>query len=202
MDPRVRRYRGRRTNVGEAAAWSGDDAEVTGGRPTGEDEPVRFAGVAGGPMAGGPGGAATASSDAAGAEADGDGGRAAEGAEGDGGTQGADGSGARPRRSLLSALRSSWPPQQWPLVIVLSGVVLSLVVVAVDDFRPGTVLFSGSLLLGALLRLVLPDRQAGLLVLRSRAIDVLLMLIMGLSVLLLSLLIPDLPAGGLPAIQQ
>lgn len=93
----------------------------------------------------------------------------------------------------------TWPPRQWPLLLVLGGMALSVVIVATGDFRPGGVLFGASVLLGALFRLVLPDRQAGLLVLRSRTIDVLMLLLMGLIILLLTLLIPELPPGGLPA---
>ncbi len=84
-----------------------------------------------------------------------------------------------------------WPRRQWPLLVVLAGVLVSLVVVLFVDFRPGTVLFAISVLLAAAFRLVLTTRRAGLLVLRSRGIDVATLTIMGVVALLLALAIPD-----------
>ena len=104
-----------------------------------------------------------------------------------------------PRRTVK---RRWWPPRQWPVLLVGLCMAGSLVVVVVRDFRPGTVLFAGSVLLASLLRLVLPDRQAGLLVLRTRALDVLTLLLMGLIILTLALIVPELPPGGLPATTQ
>ena len=222
--------------MGEATAWSDDDAEVTGGEPfdprgdADHDEPARHhrsgrpsqdrddqspddqspddqapddqddqglgsAGETGKPEASKP------EDDRSESET-----RAAEPNQGgtsrdESGVAASSQPSPRPRRPL-TALLGTWPPQQWPLAIVIGGIGLSLLVVAVDDFRPGTVLFSGCLLLSALFRLVLPESQAGLLVLRSRAIDVLLMLLLGVCILLLAILIPDLPEGGLPAVQQ
>jgi hypothetical protein len=84
-----------------------------------------------------------------------------------------------------------WPRRQWPLLVVLTGVAISLVSVVVVDFRPGMVMLAGSVLLAALFRLVLTTRRAGLLVLRSRMTDVLTLTAMGLGILVLALAIPD-----------
>jgi Protein of unknown function (DUF3017) len=84
-----------------------------------------------------------------------------------------------------------WPRRQWPLLVVVAGIFVSLVVVLVVDFRPGTVMFAVSVLVAAGFRLVLTTRRAGLLVLRSRAIDVATLTIMGISALLLALAVPD-----------
>jgi hypothetical protein len=84
-----------------------------------------------------------------------------------------------------------WPRRQWPLLVVLTGIAISLVVVIVVDFRPGTVLFAASVLLAAAFRLVLTTRRAGLLVLRSRTIDVVTLTFMGVAALLLALAVPD-----------
>jgi Protein of unknown function (DUF3017) len=86
------------------------------------------------------------------------------------------------RRSLLA--------RQWPLGVVLAGLVGSLAVVVVDDYRPGMLLFAGFVLLGAGLRLFLPTRRAGLLVLRSRPLDVAVMTAMGIAIAVLALLVP------------
>jgi Protein of unknown function (DUF3017) len=61
---------------------------------------------------------------------------------------------------------------QWPLAIVLVCFGAGLGIVATEHFRRGSVLVGGSLLLAAALRLLLSPRQAGLLVVRSRAFDV------------------------------
>ncbi|HZC26895.1 MAG TPA: DUF3017 domain-containing protein [Actinopolymorphaceae bacterium] len=74
---------------------------------------------------------------------------------------------------------------------MLTGIAISLVVVIVVDFRPGTVLFAASVLLAAAFRLVLTTRRAGLLVLRSRTIDVVTLTFMGVAALLLALAVPD-----------
>lgn len=81
--------------------------------------------------------------------------------------------------------------RQWPLALVLSGMLSSLVVVAVDDFRRGTLLFAGFVLLAAVLRLVLSTRRAGLLVLRGRPADVAVMTLLGLATAVLALVVPD-----------
>ncbi|GAA2754947.1 DUF3017 domain-containing protein [Actinopolymorpha rutila] len=96
----------------------------------------------------------------------------------------------RPRGRPLPPIRP-WPRRQWPLLVVLAGVVASLVVVVVVDFRPGTALFACSVLLAAVFRLVLTTRRAGLLVLRSRMTDVVTLAIMGGAALVLALAVPD-----------
>jgi hypothetical protein len=62
--------------------------------------------------------------------------------------------------------------RQWPLLVVLLGVLVALVLVGLDFFRRGSIVLAGSVLLAAFLRLLLPDREAGLLVVRSRRVDV------------------------------
>ncbi|WP_020576923.1 DUF3017 domain-containing protein [Actinopolymorpha alba] len=96
----------------------------------------------------------------------------------------------RDRSRPLPPIRP-WPRRQWPLLVVLVGVFVSLVVVVLVDFRPGTVLLAGSVLLAAAFRLVLTTRRAGLLVVRSRMVDVMTLTIMGVATLLLALAVPD-----------
>lgn len=74
-------------------------------------------------------------------------------------------------RNLRS--RSWW--RQWPITVVLMGVVLALTLVALDYFRRGAVVLAGSVVLAAFLRLLLPEREAGLLVVRSRRVDVVIL---------------------------
>jgi Protein of unknown function (DUF3017) len=96
-----------------------------------------------------------------------------------------------PQRSEPPPIRGKVLGRQWPLGIVTAGLVGSLVVVMVEDFRPGALLFAGFVLLGAAFRLTLPSRRAGLLVLRSRAVDVLVMAVLGLAIAVLAVLVPD-----------
>jgi hypothetical protein len=69
--------------------------------------------------------------------------------------------------------------QQWPIIIVLLGVGIALALVVMDYFRRGSIVLAGSVLLAAFLRLLLPDREAGLLVVRSRRVDVAILGILG-----------------------
>lgn len=69
--------------------------------------------------------------------------------------------------------------RQWPILVVLAGVVIALVLVSLDYFRRGSVVLAGSVLLAAFLRLLLPDREAGLLAVRSRRVDVTVLGVLG-----------------------
>jgi hypothetical protein len=62
--------------------------------------------------------------------------------------------------------------RQLPLLAVLVLAALGLVIVGTDHWARGTVILAAALLLGAGLRLALPERRAGLLVVRSRTFDV------------------------------
>jgi hypothetical protein len=75
-----------------------------------------------------------------------------------------------------------------PLALVISGVALGLVVIGLHHFRWGNLVIAGSLLAGALLRLVLPTRRAGLLAVRARFTDVVTMAVMGAGLLVLALI--------------
>ncbi|GAB3113570.1 hypothetical protein GCM10027055_18290 [Janibacter alkaliphilus] len=68
----------------------------------------------------------------------------------------------------------------WWLVAAL---VLLGVGVAIDRMLWASVIVSGGLALGALLRLTLPEERAGGLVVRARAVDVATLLVLGLAVL-------------------
>ena len=84
------------------------------------------------------------------------------------------------------------PRQQWPLLLV-SALVLGGVVAALlgpDTWRAGCLVVGGALVLGALLRLVLTTRRAGLLRVRSKAFDVGVLLLAGGAILVLSVIVP------------
>ena len=84
------------------------------------------------------------------------------------------------------------PRRQWPLLLV-SALVLGGLVSALlgpDTWRAGCLVVGAALVLGALLRLVLTTRQAGLLRVRGKAFDVAVMLLTGGAILVLSVVVP------------
>ncbi|MEV0404600.1 DUF3017 domain-containing protein [Actinoallomurus sp. NPDC050550] len=82
-----------------------------------------------------------------------------------------------PRRAQRAQARPAVPRWlgQLPYVFVLCGVAAGLAVVATNHFRRGSMLIAAAVFIGALARLVLPESQAGMLAVRPRWVDVLLM---------------------------
>jgi hypothetical protein len=80
--------------------------------------------------------------------------------------------------------------QQWPLALVLLALAAGLAVVADGSWRLGCEIAAGSALLAMLLRLVLPRRRAGLLVVRNRTLDVLVLLFLGGAAMVLAWIVP------------
>ena len=80
----------------------------------------------------------------------------------------------------------------WPLLVVLGGVVAGLVVATLGQatWRAGCLLIGASLGLGAVLRLVLPSREAGLLQVRGKAFDAGLLVLLAIAVIVLAMLVP------------
>jgi hypothetical protein len=83
-----------------------------------------------------------------------------------------------------------WWIRQWPITLVLALVGLSLVLIATDHFRRGSVLLSASVILAFFLRLMLPGSEAGYLVVRSRRVDVIVLGILGIGLGIFSLWVP------------
>ena len=90
----------------------------------------------------------------------------------------------KPGRPLLSRL-----PVEAPMFAVLAVAAVGLLRVATANWREGSVLLGGALLLGAVLRAVLPADRAGLLAIRGWAIDVLSYSGLGVAVVLLAVTI-------------
>ena len=80
----------------------------------------------------------------------------------------------------------------WPVLVVVAGVSIGLgiAVLSRDSWRAGAVIIGCALLLGAGIRLALPPREAGLLQVRSRAFDVVVLAVGGVAVVVLALVIP------------
>ncbi|MGI9137058.1 MAG: DUF3017 domain-containing protein [Candidatus Nanopelagicales bacterium] len=83
-----------------------------------------------------------------------------------------------------------WWVRQWPITLVLALVALSLVMIATDHFRRGSVLLAASVILAFFLRMMLPGREAGFLVVRSRRVDVIVLGILGFGLGIFSLWVP------------
>lgn len=97
---------------------------------------------------------------------------------------------ARVDPARVAAAHARRPLREWPVAIVLVGVAISLVVVVDNHFRRGSVLLALSVLLAAALRLLLPARVAGVLAVRSRVLDVLILGGLGTGLLVLALVVP------------
>ena len=75
------------------------------------------------------------------------------------------------------------------MLIILAG----LFVASLSEWRTGLRIVSAGLGLAAALRLVLPDRDAGMLAVRHRVLDVALLVILAVTLFVLVATIPEQP---------
>jgi uncharacterized membrane protein HdeD (DUF308 family) len=94
-------------------------------------------------------------------------------------------------RQLRPRRRRWW--RQWPIAVVLAGVAASLAVIALDRFRLGSLMLAGSLVLAFILRLVLPSDRAGMLAVRSKRVDLVVLGVLGAALAVISLSVPPPP---------
>ena len=87
----------------------------------------------------------------------------------------------RARRSLLA---------EWPLTIVLLVVGGGIALIAFASFRLGALLIAVGVLLGFALRLLLSERAIGMLAVRSRALDLSILGIVGIMLAVLAFIVP------------
>ncbi|MFE6227223.1 MULTISPECIES: DUF3017 domain-containing protein [unclassified Streptomyces] len=96
------------------------------------------------------------------------------------------------------------PARQWPLLLVLGTAALGLLVVGTDpfwqSFRVGTMMVGAALLLGAVLRRVLPS--VGMLAVRSRFTDMITYGVMGSLIVLLALMVQPKPWLKIPFLED
>lgn len=78
-------------------------------------------------------------------------------------------------------------------LLVLAATVGGVLVVAFADWQAGLSLSGGALVAGAAARLVLPDRQAGMLGVRRKVVDVTTLAVLGAGLVTLAALIPPRP---------
>ena len=81
---------------------------------------------------------------------------------------------------------------QWPLLIVVAGVLLGLGVawIGPNTWRLGCLVIGSALGIGAVMRIALPDREAGLLQVRSRAFDIMVLAVGGAAIIAWALAVP------------
>lgn len=91
-------------------------------------------------------------------------------------------------------------PRRYPSTIggafylaVLVVVGFSLVLVALDEWRTGIRLMGGSLVFAAVVRLVLRSRDAGMLAVRHKVLDAVILAALGSALIFLAGSIPDQP---------
>ncbi|MCC9310521.1 DUF3017 domain-containing protein [Kitasatospora sp. RB6PN24] len=92
------------------------------------------------------------------------------------------------------------PIRQWPVTLVTAVVGAGLLITWAADFRYGLLVVGAGFVLGAGLRLLVPE--VGLLAVRSRFTDVAVLLFFGLVILLLALMAPQNPWLRLPALDD
>jgi Protein of unknown function (DUF3017) len=94
-----------------------------------------------------------------------------------------------PRPDVAASRRAR---QLWPLLVVAGGVLLGVAIAALGDntWRLGCLVIGSALLVGAVIRLALPEREAGLLQVRSRAFDLVALLVGGVAIIALAIVVP------------
>jgi hypothetical protein len=81
-------------------------------------------------------------------------------------------------------------------LVMVAAALTGLAITVLGAWRTGVVWMGASLLGGAAGRLLLPDRQAGMLRVRRKRADVALMLLAGVALVVLAVVIPDQPGSG------
>jgi len=104
--------------------------------------------------------------------------------------------GSDSRAARLTAAAAERSVNQWPLLVVLAALAAGCVVMTTGHWRKGAFTAGCAVLLAAALRAVLPRRVAGLLAVRSRWFDALLLVLCGAAMVVLTLVVPPSPASG------
>jgi hypothetical protein len=97
-----------------------------------------------------------------------------------------------PRRARTESSAAGRTLRAWPLLIVLVGVVAGLVIAvfAEPGWRVGCLVIGGSLGVGAIERIALPSRDAGLLQVRSKVFDAGMLIVLTTAIVVLALAVP------------
>jgi len=104
----------------------------------------------------------------------------------------------QPPKRRWSNLIFGWPKallRQWPLLVVIIVFIVGIVLVLEMHWRRGAMMMGGAVGLAGFWRLVLTDEQAGLLVVRHKAWDVIVPGLVGVAMIILAILVPSATAG-------
>lgn len=82
------------------------------------------------------------------------------------------------------------PASPWALLATLAAVAVGAGYAAFGHWRRAALMVAGALVLGAALRLLLPCSWAGLLVVRSRLLDVTAMALIGVAIAVVAFVVP------------
>lgn len=80
--------------------------------------------------------------------------------------------------------------KEWPILTVYFGLVVGLTVVTFIDFRTGAIVLALSVLWALILRWLLSDVHAGMLKVRRRRVDLVVLSVLGALLLVLALVVP------------
>lgn len=94
------------------------------------------------------------------------------------------------RQARSRATAAGFSLNQWPLALVLVVLVAGLGITTTGHWRRGSFVTACSVVLAGALRAVLPNRVAGLLAVRSRWFDTALLLVVGGTMLALTMVVP------------
>lgn len=88
-----------------------------------------------------------------------------------------------------------WPAalmRQWPLLIVVLCIVAGICLILTLHWKRGAMMIGGATALAGLLRLLLPEDKAGLLVVRGRLMDATVTGLAGVAMIVLAFFVPPL----------
>jgi hypothetical protein len=74
--------------------------------------------------------------------------------------------------------------------VVLIGIGVALVMIGTDHFRRGSIVLSASVMLAMFLRLLLPSHDVGMLAVRSRRTDVLVLAVLAIGLTIFTFWVP------------
>lgn len=80
-------------------------------------------------------------------------------------------------------------------LLVVASALTGLAITVLGAWRTGVIWIGAGLLVGGAVRLVLPERQAGMLRVRRKGSDVVMMLLVGVALVVLAVVVPDQPGA-------
>jgi hypothetical protein len=78
-------------------------------------------------------------------------------------------------------------------LLVVATALVGLAITVLGAWRTGVGWMGGGLVVGATARLLLPERQAGMLRVRRKGSDVVMLLLAGITLVVLAIVVPDQP---------